>query len=214
MAKHKRKKTGIIPARTKTYPTFLAIELPLDLREQLVEVQQQLRQTLNLPQRNLKFELADKLHITLIYFGRLSRAEQQSVASLVASEIQALPIKQLRLADMGYFYNRHTDSIIMVEVAESDWLVKLHRGLVRRLRRELGMSLSDKKLRPHVTLARLKRVTKQQKQQILSQSLQVSGPPQGVFDCWDLSLLQSSYNSRLDTSEYQLLRRMEFGQAS
>jgi len=128
---------------------FWALELSQPARDELVRVQDELRQ--RLPGRALRWTSVDKLHVTLKFLGEV--ADPQGVARAV----QVLPppgALSLELGALGSFGGR-SPRVLWSGLAGPDReaLAGLHADLEAALE-PLGFARDGRPYRPHVTLAR------------------------------------------------------------
>ena len=123
---------------------FLAIDLPDDVLDTLVRVQNELPIG----------RLADPetFHVTLAFLGEIAQEE----AELVHDALLTLPRSsvQINIHGLGLFGGR-TPSVLYAEVLPDPGLMSLEKSIRTRLN-GAGLQLERRRFHPHVTLARFK----------------------------------------------------------
>ena len=159
---------------------FIAIEIPGNVKDKLVEVQERLRP--QLPE--VRWEKREKLHITLVFLGdvkegRKSEVETRLIASVQKGvgrwaqgrQVRGKPFK-LHLKGLGVFPNERRPRVVWVGTeekfphprrvaGEATKLIKLKvgklEGLVESLKKSLedaGFGFDKKPFYSHITIGR------------------------------------------------------------
>ena len=123
---------------------FSGIELPEHIKDQLSDLEQ--------PLPGAKWVAPDDLHITLRFFGDVSRRMGDELAELLSDiEIDAF---ELRLDTIGTF-GGHDPRVIWAGVSASPSLEMLARAN-ERAAQSAGLVAESRTFKAHVTLARLR----------------------------------------------------------
>lgn len=123
---------------------FLALDLPMAIRSQLV-----LQQFL-LPVK--RKQPPENFHITMVFLGEADRFQLEELdAALMRLEVAPI---ELRIAGLGLFGGAKAHNL-HAQVAANSELTALHDKLVR-LARASGFAPETRRFTPHVTLAYLK----------------------------------------------------------
>ncbi len=205
---------------TKTAATFIAIVLPPEIQKFLSQLQLQL----DIYKFPVTWELPDKFHLSLAYLGRIGTSETQTATKILTQSSKTIHQFSLSLGHLDYFYQKHDHGIIWIKASDPDNnLVDFHKQLVKDLNHQ-GFSVSDKKLLPHITLGRLKRLDKNSQMDILhtltdhplpalpaSPDASQGGPS---FNVNSLHLLTSHYSRNLNTTEYQIAQEFKLTTSS
>lgn len=125
---------------------FVAIDLPEDVREALVELQNALPVGRPVAPENL--------HLTLCFLGE--QPEEAIEAAHDALSCIQRPAFAMQLADVGTF-GRKSPNVVFADVAHCTALIDLEKTIVRSLR-NAGLEFERRRFHPHVTLARLPKV--------------------------------------------------------
>ena len=125
---------------------FVALELPLALKQAVAEVQ------LGLP--GARWMASDALHLTLAFIGEVDeRVGRRIEEALRRAQAPPLP---LALRGLGHFPLRGPPRVLWVGVSPAPALVSLAVG-VRRELASAGFATERREFAPHVTIARFRR---------------------------------------------------------
>lgn len=145
---------------------FLAIEIPENVKDRLVEVQKELASRL----LGVRWEKREKLHITLVFLGEVGEegkngVETQLIASVqkaVKAGLEGVRGFKLILGDLGVFPSLRRPRVIWVGVKEKSKtknqrskIEDLVEGLEKSLGRA-GFEFDKKPFHPHITIGRVK----------------------------------------------------------
>lgn len=145
---------------------FLAIEIPENVKDRLVEVQKELASRL----LGVRWEKREKLHITLVFLGEVGEegkngVETQLIASVqkaVKEGLEGVRGFKLILGDLGVFPSLRRPRVIWVGVKEKSKtknqrskIEDLVEGLEKSLGRA-GFEFDKKPFHPHITIGRVK----------------------------------------------------------
>lgn len=140
---------------SEEWRTFCAIELSHQVREQLAEHVQQLRQ--KNPETSASWSKPENVHLTLKFFGNVPTkdlAKISAAASRVAKDFSSF---QIRIGGTGVFPRRSRPQVLWIGVEDSSSrLSDLQQRLEEEFARE-GFPKEDRGYRPHLTIARLRR---------------------------------------------------------
>ena len=132
--------------------TFLALEIPEDLRGSLVEVQNRLRD-LPLP---IRWVGVEAMHISLQFLGESREEKVEAISNGLGSVIEGQAAGACVLKEVGAFPRLSKPRNLHVRVDESSGRLA---GLVRTIRtftESLGFPGEERAFRPHVTLGRIR----------------------------------------------------------
>jgi RNA 2',3'-cyclic 3'-phosphodiesterase len=141
-------------SRGATARLFVAVDPPPDIRTELAEWARRLRSATRAawPLRVLE---PDSLHLTLCFLGTRPVAEIAALAAALAPA--AGPLGELRVGAPLLLPPRRPRSLAVEIHDDSGALVALHARLSAELTRVSGWQPERRRLRPHVTLARMGR---------------------------------------------------------
>lgn len=133
---------------------FLAIDLPLELKQELWN----LKKIEEPQQAKLKWVEEENFHITLRFFGTISENLIEKIFKCIKKVCQEISSFKLALRDVGAFPERGLPKVIWIGVENGENLLEyLYRDLEVALK---PLKLGDKKekFHPHITLIRVKEV--------------------------------------------------------
>jgi len=106
---------------------------------------------------NLKLNITNNLHITILFIGKQNGKNIEKVAASVKRNIKILKDCYVHISGYGYFHNKNYD-VLHLEIVENKKLLKFY----KIIRTELyEIFVSEKKIfSPHLTLARVKNSVK------------------------------------------------------
>jgi len=127
---------------------FVALDLPADVRGALAGWAERAA-----PQ-GVRRVPEENLHVTLAFLGSRSREEAEAVAALLP--VVAAPVGELRTAGALWLAPR-PPGVLTVALEHSDALTALHRSLAGALADAAGYAPEQRRVRAHVTVARVPR---------------------------------------------------------
>ncbi|MEW6329573.1 MAG: RNA 2',3'-cyclic phosphodiesterase [Candidatus Micrarchaeota archaeon] len=123
---------------------FIAVEIPEDLREKIVLLQN------DIPREGLKLVEKENLHITLAFLGEVDERKKDELVRALG-EIKSEKFA-MKLGGMGAFPSENYIRVVWVGV-EGEGLKKLHARINEALR---ALHFKTESYSPHLTLARVK----------------------------------------------------------
>ena len=218
MKRLRNKKPSIKPEKTRTI--FLSLELPEWLRERLGEVQEEI--SISGVQKfpdgsrigagrsseiNILWELPEKLHITLEYMGRITKSEYGIMLKVLKEKANDMNGFEINVGYLDYLYQRHGNGLIWARADGGNELIEWHRGLVKELNKN-GFSVSEKKLVPHITIGRLKRMRNDDQKRVLQAATEKELPNLGTFMAEEVVVMSSKFRKDWKTTEYEVVERV------
>ncbi|HKO35687.1 MAG TPA: RNA 2',3'-cyclic phosphodiesterase [Pyrinomonadaceae bacterium] len=149
-----------------TFRTFIAIELPADVRARAAQHIARLRH--ELPDVRASWSREDNLHLTLKFLGNVSVDDIPRVSDSVAIATKSAPSFELTFSDCGVFPSHGRPSVLWlgagsagilpassVQIPSSSELDRLYSSIENELV-VAGFPLESRPFRPHLTIARLR----------------------------------------------------------
>lgn len=146
--------------------TFVAVNIPAKIKEDISKLQEELKKK-NLP---ISWANAQNVHITLVYFGKISESRVAAAGKAVAKTAQETAPFPISLGQIAHFprEKRTRQSVVFLEVLDPE-------KRLRQFYKKLFVNLTAEnffppaRLHPHITLGRVaKQRAKGGLQQILS----------------------------------------------
>lgn len=138
-----------------TYRTFIAIEVPHDVRARVIEHINKLRR--ELPDGRASWLREDNLHLTLKFLGDVATTRIADVSGAVARATSGIRSFELILSGCGIFPPRGKPNVLWIGVGtRASGLLDLHESIERELA-AIGFPREQRPFAPHLTIARLKK---------------------------------------------------------
>ncbi|MBI2405709.1 RNA 2',3'-cyclic phosphodiesterase [Candidatus Microgenomates bacterium] len=181
---------------------FIAIRPP----EEIVHKIQSSINTFKKEFPTINWEDSEKLHITLVFLGFVSKEKLSSVTRILKEISTNNAPFSLSLGESMYLYKRHGDSMIVLEVHDVEEKLKNLQSQLRNELKRIEFSLS-KRFSPHVTIGRLKRMRyPHEVKQLLSNIRKVETQPIGEFKVNAVNIYETTYSKHMNTSHYRLIQ--------
>ena len=133
--------------------SFIAIELPDELKLGLTQLEDQLKMS---KQPWVKWVDPYNIHLTLKFLGSIAVDRINEIIGVMEEAIQGIPPFRLEVKDLGVFPNLRRVQVAWVGISgEVDKLSQLQQHLESNLAR-LGFAPESRPFTPHLTLARLR----------------------------------------------------------
>jgi 2'-5' RNA ligase len=133
--------------------SFIAIELPDELKLGLTQLEDQLKMS---KQPWVKWVDPYNIHLTLKFLGSIAVDRINEIIGVMEEAIQGIPPFRLEVKDLGVFPNLRRVQVAWVGIrGEVDRLSQFQQHLESNLAR-LGFTPESRPFTPHLTLARLR----------------------------------------------------------
>jgi RNA 2',3'-cyclic 3'-phosphodiesterase len=173
--------------------TFVAVELPAEIRDLLAGVQGELREAMGVAERAVRWSRVEGVHLTLQFLGDVPVEAVTGILEAVRLGCADARAMDLEVGKVGAFPTVDRPRVLWLGL-EGDiaQLQALQASIARRLG-ALGYQ-PDKPFKPHVTLGRVREHVSRDEVAAISQALrQVRSQPvaRGSFTAHDVSLMRS-----------------------
>jgi 2'-5' RNA ligase len=133
--------------------SFIAIELPDEVKSGLAQLQAQLKTGKQPP---VKWVNTYSIHLTLKFLGNIAVDKISEITGAMEAAAQGISPFHLEVKDLGVFPNLRRVQVVWVGVSgEVDQLSRLQQGIESNLS-PLGFTPESRPFTPHLTLARLR----------------------------------------------------------
>jgi RNA 2',3'-cyclic 3'-phosphodiesterase len=142
--------------------TFIAVELPDDLRRSVVRVQEKLKRALPISGRQsdvrLQWVRAESLHLTLKFLGDIEESQLEPIRAALSGAVQAVPSFTMEVEGIGAFPDAHAPRVIWagLRAGPPQHALLTLASTVEAALVPLGFQTEEKPFSPHLTLARVK----------------------------------------------------------
>lgn len=167
---------------------FIAIEIPKNIKKQIISHTAELRQKVG---RNVRWVADENIHLTLIFLGEISPVKINSLSQILSAETRKQPSFEITVDGLGAFPNLRRPRIIWIGLNAPDALVELQKTL-EKAAIPLGYVPDKRTFSPHLTIARICEGISGEETLALQhvlESTQVSSP--GKFTVESIHLMQS-----------------------
>ena len=136
--------------------TFVAIEIPPDVRQRLRTEQQRLRDRLARHDADavLRWTNTDNLHLTLRFLGETEEDQRKQMQAGLAEIAAAQRPFTLSLSGLGCFSSWNNLRVLWVGIGGETEALQAVQKEVESLARQVGFDAERKPYSPHITLAR------------------------------------------------------------
>jgi 2'-5' RNA ligase len=135
---------------------FIAVPLPADLKAQLTAMQQEFR---HLPLEAAWVREAG-FHLTLKFLGEVDASQMGAIASCMTATAQRYHPFSLTLCDVGVFPDESRPRVLWVGIEDQTGRLRHIQQTLEAELAQIGFLPEDRPFAPHLTLARLKRVSR------------------------------------------------------
>jgi len=167
--------------------SFIAIELPDKLRLELGQLETQLKAARH---PRVKWVDPNGIHLTLKFLGNIAADRTGEITEMMEEAARGIPPFHLDIKDLGVFPNLKRAQVAWVGVSgEVDKLKQLQQRLESNLER-LGFTPESRAFTPHLTLARLRQASSDERQRF-GQLIADASFEAGAIEVDALSLMRS-----------------------
>jgi len=146
--------------------SFIAIELPDELKRGLTQLQARLKLD---KQPGVKWVEPYSIHLTLKFLGSVPIDRIGDITRAIEEAAQGIPPFHLEVKNLGVFPNLRRVQVAWVGISgQLDKLGQLQQGIESNLAR-LGFAPESRPFTPHLTLARLRQQVSQEERQRFGQ---------------------------------------------
>ena len=132
--------------------SFIAIELPRELKQELAQLETQLKVD---RQPWVKWVRPDSIHLTLKFLGNIAVDTTVAITRAIEASVRGIKPFHLQVKELGVFPNLKRVQVAWVGISgEVDKLTQLQKHLESNLS-PLGFAPESRSFTPHLTLARL-----------------------------------------------------------
>jgi len=165
--------------------SFIAIEVPQDLKSRMEEVQRELRRT----EADVKWVRPDAIHLTLKFLGSIRQEDVERISQAVRPVIGLWQPFEVCIRGMGCFPNLRNPRVVWVGVDRGKESLASLKEQVEKRMIELSFPPEDRPFSPHLTLGRVRSLRGKGD---LSQAVESrKGVEVGIFQAREVILFRS-----------------------
>ncbi len=136
----------------KLIRTFLAIDLPEEIKIQIENIQNRLKTAL----RGIRWTRPEGIHLTLKFFGNISENQIYNISGIVEKDTVSIRPFTLNISTLGIFPNSKRPRVLWLGIGGSvEILLNLQKEIERDLE-SIGFKRENRTFKAHLTLGRVK----------------------------------------------------------
>ena len=132
--------------------TFIAIEIPAELKKAIIQQSADLRRAAN---RSVRWVTPENIHLTLKFLGEISPANVELLTRALQTEAAQYTPFDISIGTLGAFPNARRPRVIWVGLDAPATLSRFQHGIEACTAR-LGYPPEDKPFSPHLTIGRVR----------------------------------------------------------
>jgi 2'-5' RNA ligase len=137
----------------KSIRSFLAVELPPEVLNEISGIQERLKKTL---QGSISWVRPSGIHLTLKFFGNIAESDIPNISLVVKNAIVNIRPFSLNVRRIGTFPDVKRPRVLWLGLdGDIDVLIRLQKEMDRGFH-ECGFQKEERTFKPHLTLARIK----------------------------------------------------------
>jgi len=142
--------------KTRSIRSFIALEVPVELKRWIKEVQTQLR---NETGATITWARSEGIHLTLKFLGDVEEELLPKIEQELVEIADRVPPIELKTTTTGGFPNLRRPKVLWVGLEAVDELYRLQEDIDAALSK-LGFPKEDRRFHPHLTVGRVRFVEK------------------------------------------------------
>lgn len=139
--------------------SFIAIELPSDVKQRVIERQRDMQRLLDEQGVGsaLRWTPLDNLHLTLRFLGETSDAQRRQVEAALTAIAGQSPAFQLALRAAGAFPNLRKPNILLLDFGGDLGVLAPLQRHIELAAQQAGFAAETRAFTPHLTIARARK---------------------------------------------------------
>ena len=147
---------------------FIAVELPIEIRQAACAATSKLRKEIG---ELVRWVPLENMHLTLKFLGDVAPSNMDMLSQMLRAETELFNCFDLHLNGLGSFPSPKRPRLIYIGIQAPAALESLHRGIESASRR-LGYESEERGFSPHLTLGRVKQNVTATEQQVIRRALE------------------------------------------
>ncbi|MGC9976861.1 MAG: RNA 2',3'-cyclic phosphodiesterase [Syntrophales bacterium] len=137
----------------KSIRSFLAIDPPQEIFNEIIKIQERLRKTL---QGDIRWLRPEGIHLTLKFFGYIHDSDVANISNVVKNSVANMKALLLNMRSLGAFPTVTRPRVLWLGIdGDTDAVINLQMRIDATLE-NCGFKKEDRPFKPHLTLARVK----------------------------------------------------------
>jgi len=139
--------------------TFIAIELPQEIKAALAKLQEELKQSA----ADVKWVAPENIHLTLKFLGEVDEEKLEGIKTILDSAAATANAFQMRISSVGAFPTINSARVIWVGIDQGEAETKKIATFLEEKIEKLGIPKEDRTFSSHITLGRTRSSLNRQK---------------------------------------------------
>jgi len=139
--------------KQETIRTFIAIEIPDEIQEKLIEIQKDLAKFMP----RVSWVKKGNIHLTLKFLGDIRTNQIESINSVLQNIAESHSSFEMNLSGIGVFPNPRRPRVLWIGITKGAKPAAKLADDISKLLQPLGFQPEKRGFTPHLTLARIRR---------------------------------------------------------
>jgi 2'-5' RNA ligase len=164
---------------------FIAIEIPDEIKKEMIKVQEQLRKA-NI---DASWTRAEGMHLTLKFLGEVPEQKITEIVSGLQTAAEGIGQLRLEVKGVGTFPNPRNARVVWIGLSGEIGKLSKLQGAVEDSMARIGLARDERKFTAHLTLGRIKDI--RSRDQWLAVLTEIKDRSLPGFDATTVSLMKS-----------------------
>ena len=176
-----------------TIRTFIAVEIPVEVRALLADKQDELQHAMGAARRAVRWSRSDGMHLTLQFLGDVPLNAPTTILEAVRAGCRGISAITLGVGNVGAFPTLERPRVLWLGLEGDTDRLQTLQAKIARLLSGLGYK-PDKPFQPHITLGRIREGATRDELATISNALVSASkrpPVHATFTAHQVSLMKS-----------------------
>ena len=133
--------------------SFLAFELPSDIKRTLARVSDEIRPSI----QGMKWVTVENIHLTVVFTGNIRTEEIKAIGEVIQNVCLKYGPFDISLKGMGFFPNRRKPRVLWLGLNGDINRMSLFRDALQNRLKAFGIKEEKRPFKPHLTLGRFRK---------------------------------------------------------
>jgi RNA 2',3'-cyclic 3'-phosphodiesterase len=168
---------------------FVAVHVPVQIRESLRDIQRQLEKSI--PEDSVRWTPFEQLHLTLEFLGNVPATAVPQLEQALKHVAANHRLLQLRAESIGAFSSTRNPRVIWAGITGDIDQLKALQSAVHAAVVEWEQEPERRAYHPHLTLGRVRPIKPRELRKVSEALATVAAPALGTWDVTEFALMQS-----------------------
>jgi 2'-5' RNA ligase len=181
--------TEVESSQSESFRLFVAVAVPLQIRETIERGQAALRR--ELPGDLARWTKPEQFHLTLRFLGNVHAARVPELESKLREVCRPFSPMTLEAAGVGFFPEKRLPRVLWVGLQEQTQQISNLFHAIQEATRPFSSEPVEHDFHAHITLARIKRIKRREAEQLKQAAADLSGRVFGEWSAREVRLMRS-----------------------